>query len=332
MLARKKREASKARVAEWKRDTPGCGNRIHLNNAGAALMPQPVFHRIEEHLRAELLQGGYEAAEERGEAIDNSYSALGRLINAAPRNIAVVENATVAVAQALSTIDFEPGDAIVTSQADYPSNQLMYLALAARRNAVVLRAEDLPDGGIDPDSVRALLRGSRCRLVSVSWVPTNSGMVQAVEAVARVCEEAGVPFLIDACQAVGQMSIDVSQLACDFLAATARKFLEARGASGSCMSPIGRFREGPIPSTSTCVVPNGYAPTSSASHPMLDASRTGSSPTLSCWVRARRPRTRSKRERQGSLALNISLLTYASASEEWKESASWTEAQCRALS
>lgn len=61
-------------------------------------------------------------------------------------------------------------------------------------------------------------------------MPTNSGLVQAAAAVGAVCEEAGIPFLIDACQAVGQMSVDVTSLRCDYLAGTARKFL--RGPRG----------------------------------------------------------------------------------------------------
>lgn len=193
-------------------------------------MPRPVFEAIREHLDVELTMGGYEAAEGRAVCVEAAYSALARLIGAAPRNVAVVENATVAVAQVLSAFDLQPGDAIVTSQADYPSNQIMYLSLAQRLGARILRAEDLPEGGVDPESVRTLLRRHRCRLVSVSWVPTNSGLVQPIDAIARVCQNAGVPFLVDACQAVGQLSVDVAGIPCDFLAGTARKFL--RGPRG----------------------------------------------------------------------------------------------------
>lgn len=214
----------------WRDDTPGCAEVVHLDNAGAALMPLPVLQAIESHLRLELVRGGYTAAEERAAAVAASYDAVARLINARPRNVAVVENATVAVSQALSSFDLQVGDTIVTSQADYPSNQLMYLALQRRRGVRLERAADLPEGGIDPDAVRSLLRRRRCSLVAVSWVPTNSGLVQRVEDVGAVCREAEVPFLVDACQAVGQLPIDVGKLGCDFLAAAGRKFL--RGPRG----------------------------------------------------------------------------------------------------
>lgn len=217
-------------LAKWRKETPGCGSVVHLDNAGAALMPRTVVAAIEDYLEVEATVGGYEAAALRANEIRETYELVGALIHAAPRNVAIVENATVAVAQALSAFDFTLGDVIVTTRTDYPSNQLMYLSLARRHGVVIKRAEDLPEGGVDPQSVAELVRDPRCRLVSLTWVPTNSGLVQPAEEVGAVCEEAGVPYLVDACQAIGQMAVDVSSLRCDYLAASARKFL--RGPRG----------------------------------------------------------------------------------------------------
>ena len=66
--------------------------------------------------------------------------------------------------------------------------------------------------------------------MALTWVPTNTGLVQPAAAVGRVCADEGVPFLLDACQAAGQLVIDAPALQCDFLASTARKFL--RGPRG----------------------------------------------------------------------------------------------------
>src|SRR5256714_7412717 len=214
----------------WRRDTPGCRDRIHLNNAGAGLMPRPVLDALTDHLAREAAIGGYEAADEAEPRVRETYALVGRLVGAPDRNIALVENATVAFSQALSAFDFRPGDRIVTTQVDYPSNQLMYLSLARRFGVEIVRAEDLPEGGTDPDSVRRLARDPHTRLVALSWVPTNSGLVQDAHAVGEVCVELGVPYLVDACQTVGQMAVDVNELHCDYLACTARKFL--RGPRG----------------------------------------------------------------------------------------------------
>lgn len=215
----------------WRAETPAAfAGRIHLNNAGAALVPRAVRDAVLEHLARESELGGYEAADAARLDIEAAYDWIARLIGAQSRNIAMVENATAAMSLALSAFDLERGDVLLTTRNDYVSNQLMFLSLAARLGITVVRADDLPEGGADPDSVRALVRSCRPRLVVLSWVPTNSGLVQPAEEVGRICQEEGVPYLLDACQAVGQMPIDVDRLHCDFLAATARKYL--RGPRG----------------------------------------------------------------------------------------------------
>lgn len=217
-------------LTRWRDETPGCTHRNHLNNAGAALMPEPVIRAITDHLALETNTGGYEAADEREEEVSRTYGAIASLMGCEPRNIAITSNATAAFIQAMSSLDFAPGDAIVTSRCDYTSNQLHYLSLAQRRQVRIVRADDLPEGGVDPDSVRALVRQLSPRLVAISWVPTNSGLIQDVAAIGEVCEQSGTRYLIDACQAAGQLPIDVSQLRCDYLSVTGRKFL--RGPRG----------------------------------------------------------------------------------------------------
>lgn len=217
-------------VQRWRAETPGCATRNHLNNAGAALVPAPVLEAIQSHLRREAEFGAYEAAEEAADRIAGVYEDLGRLLGCRAANVAILENSTVAFAQSLAAFDFRPGDVIVTTRNDYTSNQLMYLSLARRRGVVVRRAEDRPEGGVDPDSLRRLAADPRCALVAVTWVPSNSGLVQPVEEIGAICESLGRPYLIDACQAVGQIPVDVTRLRCDFLAGTARKFL--RGPRG----------------------------------------------------------------------------------------------------
>ncbi len=217
-------------LARWRADTPGVTARVHLNNAGAGLMPAPVLSAIQSHLGLEATVGGYEAADLAAPAIADAYQAVGELIRAPASNVAMVENATVAVAQALSAFDWQPGDVVVTSEADYVSNQLMLLSLAARRGIEIVRAAELPEGGVDPSSVEALVRTRRPVLLLLSWIPTNSGLVQDAVAVGAIARQHDVPYLLDACQAVGQLGIDVGKIGCDFLAATGRKFL--RGPRG----------------------------------------------------------------------------------------------------
>lgn len=218
-------------LSRFRAETPGCAERIHLNNAGAALMPAPVLAAIVEQLELESRIGGYEAAEQRAAAIEDAYAAVAALLGCAPRNIAMVENATVAYQQALSAIPFERGDVILTSVNDYVSNQIMFLSLARRCGIEVVRAPEAAEGGVDRDAVARLVCERRPRLVALTHVPTNSGLVQPVEAVGRICREHGVWYLVDACQSAGQVPLDVNAMGCDFLSATCRKFL--RGPRGA---------------------------------------------------------------------------------------------------
>jgi len=214
----------------WRADTPACSRLVHLNNAGAALVPRPVRDAIAAHFQLEEELGGYEAAESQASSIQASYQAVAALLGTKARNIAMVQNSTVAFAQAVSAFDLGSGDIVLTSRSDYASNQIMYLSLARRRGVKIVRAPDAVEGGIDPDEVRRLIARHRPAIVALTWVPTNSGLVQPVEVVGEICRDAEVPYLVDGCQAVGQMPIDMQRLHCDFLAATARKFL--RGPRG----------------------------------------------------------------------------------------------------
>jgi selenocysteine lyase/cysteine desulfurase len=218
-------------LAALRSETPGCRERIHLNNAGAALMPEPVARAIHDHVALESRIGGYEAAEARADAIAAAYRSVAELIGARAGNVAFTESATASFAQALSSIPFERGDLVLTTRNDYASNQIQFLSLRARLGIEVLRAPDVPEGGVDVAAMADLIRRRRPKLVCVTHVPTSSGLVQDVAAVGSACRDQGVLYLVDACQSIGQMPVDVSRLGCDFLSATSRKFL--RGPRGA---------------------------------------------------------------------------------------------------
>jgi selenocysteine lyase/cysteine desulfurase len=217
-------------VEQWRNDTPAARRIVHLNNAGASLMPRVVVDTVVEHLRLEEQIGGYEATDRRQSAIAEVYETMASFLGCRARNIALVENSTVAFSQALAAFDFAPGDRIVTTRNDYISNQIAFLALARRRGIEVVRAADLAEGGADPQDFARQLARPNVRVATVSWMPTNSGLIQDVPAIAAACTAAGVPLIVDACQVVGQMPVDANALGCHFLCGTSRKFL--RGPRG----------------------------------------------------------------------------------------------------
>ncbi len=177
--------------------------------------------------------GGYEAASAAAEQVERTYSAIAELIGARPDEIAVVENATRAWDMAFYGMSFDPGDRILTARAEYASNVIAFLQVAARTGAVVEVIDDDESGQVSVGDLRRRLSDGpgAVKLVAVTHVPTQGGLVNPAEEVGRAAREAGVPFLLDACQSIGQLPIDVGRIGCDMLTATGRKFL--RGPRGT---------------------------------------------------------------------------------------------------
>ena len=218
-------------IEQLRLDTPGCSERIHLNNSGASLMPLPVIEAIQDHISLEARVGGYEAADMRLSNIEDAYRSVANLLKAKPRNIAFTENATVSFSQAVSSIPFKAGDIILTTRNDYASNQIQFLSLKERLGVEFVRAPDQEEGGVDVHAMADLIRKHHPRLVCVTHIPTNSGLVQDVASIGAVCKEEGILYLVDACQSVGQVPLDMNAIGCDFLSASSRKFL--RGPRGA---------------------------------------------------------------------------------------------------
>jgi len=202
---------------------------IHLDNAGASLMPRCVLDTQIEHLQLEAAVGGYEAERLENERIEAVYDLVARLINCGRDEVAIVENATVGWMMAFYSIPFKRGDRILTAEAEYASNYLAYLQVAREHGVVVEAIPSTASGEVCIDSLRAMI-DERVRLISITHVPTNGGLVNPVEAIGAVAREHGIFYIVDACQSAGQLVLDVEAIQCDVLTATGRKFL--RGPRG----------------------------------------------------------------------------------------------------
>lgn len=212
-------------------DTPACASGlIHFNNAGASLMPALVHKSVLDHLQLECDIGGYEAKSANNALLERFYDAAARMVGGKRDEIAFVENATRAWDMVFYAFDWKQGDRILTSRADYSSNMISYIQVAQRYGAVIDMAPDDENGQVDIAALENMI-DSRTRLISLTHIPTNGGLINPVEVVGKIAKRNGIPYLVDACQSVGQMPINVDDIGCDMLSTTGRKYI--RGPRGT---------------------------------------------------------------------------------------------------
>lgn len=217
-------------IERLRADTAAIGEVVHFNHAGDSPTPTSILDRIVDHLRLEARIGAYEAAAEMADRIEDTYRSIAGLVNGQPDEIAIVENATRAWDMLAYSLPIQPGDRILTGANEYGSNAIALLQLA-KRGATIEVIPDDASGQIDVAALSAML-DDRVRLVAITHMPTNGGLIQPAEAIGRTLRDAGsgAVYLLDACQTVGQTPVDVRAIGCHALSATSRKYL--RGPRG----------------------------------------------------------------------------------------------------
>jgi selenocysteine lyase/cysteine desulfurase len=226
-------------VQKFRNETSGTRNVVHLNNAGAGLMPDVVTKAQLDHIKLESEIGGYEAADLKSDAINAFYEQAALLFNCKTANIAFTASATDAYTRALSSIPFNKGDIILTDKDNFVSNQIQFLSLQKRFGIKIIHINNTPIGGVDLNDLEEKLKKHQPKLLTITHIPTNSGLVQPVKDIAKIFSHYSQSYpektwyILDACQSAGQMKVDVQKLHCDFLSLTCRKYLRGPRGTGA---------------------------------------------------------------------------------------------------
>jgi cysteine desulfurase/selenocysteine lyase len=217
-------------VLKARAETPAAENGIYLNNAGCSLMPGPVIDAVQGYFALEARTGGYPTMMQEAKKIDAVYTSIASLINAKPKEIALMSSHGVAWSSVFYGLSFKEGDRILTSRSEYGANYVAFLQMQKRTGCVIDVIPCANSGATDPVALEKMI-DDRVKLIAITWIPTNGGLMNPAAEIGRVANDHGIPYLLDACQAVGQTPVDVHELGCDYLTATGRKWL--RGPKGT---------------------------------------------------------------------------------------------------
>ncbi len=222
---------SEQEIRQLRAETKGTAGRIHFNNAGASLPPDVVVETIIEYLQEEAIYGGYETECKYKESLENTYDQIARLINADRDEVAITENASIAWGLAFNGITFKKGDVIITSEFEYVTN-LLGLLNAQKTHGIEIKVIANDEHGNFSLSALEEAITLQTKLIAVTHIPSSGGGLIPIVEIGKIARKHPVLYLVDACQSIGQVPIDVKGIDCDMLSVNGRKFLRAPRGTG----------------------------------------------------------------------------------------------------
>ena len=216
-------------IARIRAETSGCENAAHFNNSGSSLPPRVVVEAVIDHLLLEERMGGYEAEDYNHVALSRVYAASAELLGARPAEIAFTANASDSWWRAFASIPLEAGDRVLVGHSEFQSAGFGLLQ-ARERGVIVDLVPNDEAGEIDLAALDSRLDDD-VKAIVFTQISMSNGAIQPAAAVGQRAKAVGAIYLLDACQAAGQLPLDVDDLGCDFLTFTGRKFI--RGPRGT---------------------------------------------------------------------------------------------------
>jgi len=227
-------------VVAIKKDFPIFGRTIrdgqrlvYLDSGATAQKPNSVidaelnFYRTS---NAAVHRGAHQLAEEATEGFENARSIVAEFIGASSDQIVFTKSATESinlVAYAL-TEKVKPGDRIVVSEMEHHANLIPWQQLAKRTGAELAWFEVTPEGRLDLSNIESVIT-SNTAIVAITHQSNVLGTINPIEPIVKRAQEVGAEVLIDACQSVPHMAVDVQKLGVDYLAFSGHKALGPTG-------------------------------------------------------------------------------------------------------
>lgn len=216
-------------IDKIRRETPGAKYVAHFDNAGAALPCHDTVQAVTNYINKEARVGGYAMQFSNESAFQKFYKNAAELINCQPDEISLTIGASDAQAKILYSFPFKRGDVVVTTEMEYSNNFMNLLNLKKQKGIKIRIVKNEKDCSFNLEKFENAI-DEKVKLIAATHIPTSSGQIAPVEAIGKIAKKHKIPYLLDACQSIGQCPVDVQKIGCDFATATSRKYL--RGPRG----------------------------------------------------------------------------------------------------
>jgi cysteine desulfurase/selenocysteine lyase len=207
---------------------------VYLDSGASAQKPRAVIEAMSgamTHSYANVHRGLHTLANETTDAFEKARESVRHLINASSVNeVVFTKSATEAINLVASSfgLSLEAGDEIVLSEMEHHANIVPWHFLRERKGVVLRFVPVTDDGRLDMDAYRALI-GPRTRMVALSHMSNVLGTINPAREIVEIAHAAGVPVLLDGCQAIVHEAVDVQALDVDFYVFSGHKLYGPTG-------------------------------------------------------------------------------------------------------
>ncbi|XHR85641.1 MAG: cysteine desulfurase [Gloeotrichia echinulata GP01] len=208
---------------------------VYLDNAATSQKPLFVLNTLRdyyEQYNANVHRGAHTLSAKATDAYEGARDKVAKFINAVSRQeIVYTRNATEAinlVAYSWGMNNLQPGDEIILSVMEHHSNIVPWQFVSQKTGAVLKFVELTPAETFDLEQFKQLI-SEKTKLVSIVHVSNTLGCINPVQEIATIAHRYGAKFLVDACQSVPHMPIDVQEIDCDWLVASGHKMCATTG-------------------------------------------------------------------------------------------------------
>lgn len=207
---------------------------VYLDSAASSLKPLVVLDKMNEYYKeygVNIHRGAYSLSYKASEEFDCARSKVAKFINALDEEIVFTSSTTDSLnkfALMFAKTNLKPGDVVLTTELEHHSSLLPWLNLSEEIGFSLEYVELNDEAKITVENFKKSLH-SKVKLVAITYVSNVLGYVTPVKEIIKLAHEAGALVIVDAAQAISHIKVDVKDLDCDFLAASAHKMFGPTG-------------------------------------------------------------------------------------------------------